>query len=145
MWKPGCNFDYIVGTFVHVELKFSAQFSLSPRCVNCFVLGLLGTHAEASQRTLQRFNNSPEFLQYNSPICTLNLELLYGRTLIESNSYHHHHHNGHEICFVLLSRAEWKILKLEFAKVWGRFWTTSQHWFQNSFRNHDRTIRLVLN
>ena len=42
-------------------------------------------------------------------------------------------------------RAEWKILKLEFAKVWGRFWTTSQHWFQNSFRNHDRTIRLVLN
>ena len=42
-------------------------------------------------------------------------------------------------------RAEWKILKLEFAKVWGRFWTTSQHWFQNSFRNHDRTISLVLN
>ena len=53
-------------------------------------------------------------------------------------------------CFYVLLilvfiRAEWKILKLEFAKVWGRFWTTSQHWFQNSFRNHDRTIRLVLN
>ena len=48
-------------------------------------------------------------------------------------------------CYCRDIRAEWKILKLEFAKVWGRFWTTSQHWFQNSFRNHDRTIRLVLN
>ena len=50
-----------------------------------------------------------------------------------------------KLCTSIRSRAEWKILKLEFAKVWGRFWTTSQHWFQNSFRNHDRTIRLVLN
>ena len=49
------------------------------------------------------------------------------------------------LLLAMLTRAEWKILKLEFAKVWGRFWTTSQHWFQNSFRNHDRTIRLVLN
>ena len=35
--------------------------------------------------------------------------------------------------------------KLQFSKSQRRFWTTSQHWFQNSFRNHDRTIRLVLN
>ena len=88
MWKPGCIFDYIFLCLLVVPAV-------------CF--GIARDPCRGEPRTLQRFNNSPEFLQYNSPICALNLELLYGRTLIESNSYHHHHHNGHEICFVLLS------------------------------------------
>ena len=42
-------------------------------------------------------------------------------------------------------RAEWKIQKFHFSKSERRFQTTSQHWFQNSWRNHHRTIRLLLN
>ena len=97
MWKPGCNFDYIVGTCVHVELEiFGAIFLVSLLC-QLFVLGLLGP-MQWRAKDFATFNNSAEFLQNNSPICALNLELLYG-----SNSYHYHHHNGNEICFVLLS------------------------------------------
>ena len=102
MWKPGCIFDYIVGACAHVELKFRRNFPCL-LVVPAVCFGIARDPCRGEPRTLQRFNNSPEFLQYNSPICALNLEILYGRTLIESNSYHHHHHNGHEICFVLLS------------------------------------------
>ena len=42
-------------------------------------------------------------------------------------------------------RAVWKIQKFQFSKSQRRFRTTSQHWFQNSWRNHHRTIRLLLN
>ena len=101
MWKPGCIFDYIVGACAHVELKFRRNFPCL-LVVPAVCFGIARDPCRGEPRTLQRFNNSPEFLQYNSPICALNLEILYGRTLIESNSYHHHHHNGHEICFVLL-------------------------------------------
>ena len=45
----------------------------------------------------------------------------------------------------MFTRAVWKRQKLEFAKGQRRFWTTSQHWFLNNFRNHDRVIRLLLN
>ena len=102
MWKPGCIFDYIVGACAHVELKFRRNFPCL-LVVPAVCFGIARDPCRGEPRTSQCFNNSPEFLQYNSPICALNLEILYGRTLIESNSYHHHHHNGHEICFVLLS------------------------------------------
>ena len=84
-----------------MELKFRRNFPCL-LVVPAVCFGIARDPCRGEPRTLQRFNNSPEFLQYNSPICALNLEILYGRTLIESNSYHHHHHNGHEICFVLL-------------------------------------------
>ena len=67
----------------------------------CF--GIARTHAGGSQGLCYVLTTLQSFCKIFSPICALNLELLYGRTLIESNSYHHHHHNGHEICFVLLS------------------------------------------
>ena len=94
-----------------MELEiFGAIFLVSLLC-QLFVLGLLGP-MQRRAKDFATFNNSPEFLQNNSPICALNLELLYGRTLIESNSYHYHHHNGHEICFVLLSNiGEYEICK----------------------------------
>ena len=41
-------------------------------------------------------------------------------------------------------RAEWKTHKLEMSKREGIFWVASQHWFQNSFRNQDRTITAKL-
>ena len=81
--------------------KIFSAISLSP-VVPAVCFGIARTPAEASQGFCYD-NNSPEFLQNNSPICALNLEFLYGYTLIESNSYHYHHHKGHEICFVLLS------------------------------------------
>ena len=43
------------------------------------------------------------------------------------------------------SRAEWKTQKLEFSKSSSRFWTASQHWFQNNWRNHYRMNILLLN
>ena len=43
------------------------------------------------------------------------------------------------------SRAEWKIQKLHFSKSERNFRTTSQHWFQNCFWNHDWTIILLRN
>ena len=42
-------------------------------------------------------------------------------------------------------RAVWKIQKFQFSKSQRRFRTTSQHWFQNSWRNYHQTIRLLLN
>ena len=41
---------------------------------------------------------------------------------------------------VVWNRVEWKTKKLENAKGWDRFWTTSK---QNNFRNHDWIIRLA--
>ena len=100
MWKPGCNFDYIVGTCVHMGLKFSAQFSLSPCCASCLFWDC-SDPCSGEPRTLLRLTTLQSFCKIIRH-CALNLELLYGSTLIESNSYHYHHHNGHEICFVLL-------------------------------------------
>ena len=45
----------------------------------------------------------------------------------------------------LINRAEWKTSKSEMLKFSGRLWTTSPSWYQNSFRNHDRTIILLRN
>ena len=49
------------------------------------------------------------------------------------------------LLLLLRSRAEWKIQKLHFSKSERNFRTTSQHWFQNCFWNHDWTIILLRN
>ena len=46
---------------------------------------------------------------------------------------------------IMVIRAEWKTSKSEMLKFSGRLWTTSPSWYQNSFRNHDRTIILLRN
>ena len=38
-----------------------------------------------------------------------------------------------------------QVVFCNFLQGQGEFWTTSQLWHQNSFRNHDRTICLLLN
>ena len=47
--------------------------------------------------------------------------------------------------YIFYIRAEWKIQKLHFSKSERNFRTTSQHWFQNCFWNHDWTIILLRN
>ena len=61
--------------------KISAQFFLVPCCVSCVFWDCSGP-MQGEPRTLQRFNNYPEFLQYNSPICAFEFG-----NLIWSHSY----------------------------------------------------------
>ena len=79
--KTWLYFDYIVGACAHVELKFRRNFSLSPCCASCVFWDCSGP-MQGEPRTLQRFNNYPEFLQYNSPICAFEFG-----NLIWSHSY----------------------------------------------------------
>ena len=66
----------------------------------CF--GIARDPCRASQGLCNVLTTIQSFCNITRQSALLNLEILYDRTLIESNSYHHHHHNGHEICFVLL-------------------------------------------
>ena len=101
MWKPGCIFDYIVGACAHVELKFRRNFPCL-LVVPAVCFGIARDPCRASQGLCNVLTTIQSFCNITRQSAFLNLEILYGRTLIESNSYHHHHHNGHEICFVLL-------------------------------------------
>ena len=48
-------------------------------------------------------------------------------------------------CLCLQIRAEWKHTFLEIAKGAHGLWSTSQHWFQNNWRNHYRMNILLRN
>ena len=48
------------------------------------------------------------------------------------------------IC-LLFNRAEWKHTFLEIVKGAPSLWSTSQHWFQNNWRNHYRMNILLRN